>query len=54
MNGVNQLLVTAVGALILLGVMGAVGTGDGEGIFGQVVDQVNTLINNSSAVAGGN
>ena len=50
MNGVNQILVIAVGALILLGLMGAVGTGDGDGIFGQVVDQVNILINNLSLI----
>ena len=53
MNGVNQILVIAVGALILLGLMGAVGTGDGDGIFEQVVAKVTELINNGGAVAGG-
>ena len=53
MNGVNQILVIAVGALILLGLMGAVGTGEGDGIFGQVVDVIEGLIKNGKAVAGG-
>ena len=52
MNGVNQILVIAVGALILLGLMGAVGTGEGDGIFGKVVEKVNVLINNDAAVGG--
>ena len=52
MNGVNQILVIAVGALILLGLMGAVGTGEGDGIFGKVVEKVNVLISNDAAVGG--
>ncbi|MDB2686151.1 hypothetical protein N9Y42_02975 [Mariniblastus sp.] len=47
MNGVNQILVIAVGALILLGLMGAVGDANSGGIFQTVTDTVNDLITNS-------
>ena len=46
MNGVNQILVIAVGALILLGLMGAVGDAD-SGFFGTVKDTVEVLLTNS-------
>jgi len=46
MNGVNQILVIAVGALVLLGLMGAVGDAD-SGFFGTVVETVEKLLSNS-------
>ena len=52
MNGVNQILVIAVGALILLGLMGAVGDASSGGIFQTVVDTVKDLITNSVNGAG--
>ena len=45
MNGVNQILVIAVGALILLGLMGAVGDAD-SGFFQTVVQTVEELLTN--------
>ena len=46
MNGVNQILVIAVGALILLGLMGAVGDAD-SGFFGTVAKLVEDLLSNT-------
>lgn len=45
MNGVNQILVIAVGALILLGLMGAVGDAD-SGFFQTVKQTVEELLTN--------
>jgi len=52
MNGVNQILVIAVGALILLGLMGAIGDAESGGVFQMVFDKVIELITNSVDGAG--
>lgn len=52
MNGVNQILVIAVGALILLGLMGAVGD-SGSGIFGSVMELIEKLLSSGFDGGGG-
>ena len=52
MNGVNQILVIAVGALILLGLMGAVGDAN-SGFFGTVVKTVEAVLSSGFDGGGG-